>query len=178
MKLLPLGSFIVALSIAQPSFAQSDGLKQPQNPQQFVTTAAQDGMAEVELGRLASTRAQSPEVRDFAGRMVRDHGKANEDLAAIAKAKGLTVPGKLDEEHRSMVDMLKAKSGAEFDNSYMQHMADAHEKAVSLFQGALGMKDAELATFAKRTLPTLEEHKRIADSLAASVKGRTAPVVN
>ena len=45
-------------------------------------------MAEVELGELAQERAQGEAVKEFARRMVEDHGKANDRLVSIAKEDG------------------------------------------------------------------------------------------
>jgi putative membrane protein len=141
----------------------------------FVAKAAQTGMAEVELGKIALTKSQNPDVRAFADRMVKDHSKANEELTTIAQSKNVEVPKKLDTEHQGMVEMMRAKSGADFDSEYAQHMAKGHGDAVALFTDASKASglDHELAAFAQKTLPTLQEHKRLADQLAAS---RTAAV--
>jgi putative membrane protein len=159
MKLISLSFLIGALGLSSLAFGQAE------TPQWFVSTAAQDGMMEVELGDLASAKAQTAEVKKFADRMVTDHSKANSELEGIAKAKSLQVPTKLDAQHQSMVDKLSAKSGAEFDAAYMHHMAAAHAKAVALFERASRLNDTELAGFAKKTLPTLKAHKQMADSL-------------
>ena len=133
---------------------------------QFVQTAAQDGMAEVALGKLAAKKSSNSAVKAFGERMVSDHGKANAELAALGQRKNLSVPKELDAKHRAMVDELSGKSGAAFDASYAQHMAGDHAKAVALFTQASKLSDADLAGFAKKTLPTLQEHKRMADDLS------------
>jgi putative membrane protein len=136
----------------------------------FVSKAAQDGMTEVELGKVAASKSTSPEVKQFAERMVQDHGKANNELAGIAKAKNLEMPTQLDSEHQSMVKALSAKSGSAFDADYAAHMAADHDKAIALFQSASRSSDPELAGFAKKTLPTLQKHKQMADSLSSNTR--------
>src|SRR6476646_6778040 len=59
---------------------------------QFVMDAARGGMAEVELGKLASEKAESAQVRQFGERMVTDHGKANDELKSLAQQKNITLP--------------------------------------------------------------------------------------
>jgi putative membrane protein len=143
-------------------------------PETFVNTAAQDGMTEVALAKLALSKSSNDEVKEFAQKMQQDHTQANRQLASIAKTKGITVPAKLDAKHQAMVKSLSAKSGADFDSAYAQHMAKDHTQAVALFQAASQSSDSELAGFAQRTLPTLEVHKQLADNLEASTGTRTA----
>jgi putative membrane protein len=143
-------------------------------PQTFVDTAAQDGMVEVGLAKLALEKTTNSDVKQFAQKMEKDHEQADDQLATIARAKGMTLPQKLDAKHEAMVKSLSGKSGKAFDQTYAEHMAKGHAKAVALFQGAAQSSDPELSAFAKKTLPTLEEHKQLADNLAASVGTRTA----
>lgn len=143
-------------------------------PATFVKDAAQDGMAEVALAKVALDKSKNDEVKKFAQKMEEDHSQANDQLATIARAKGMSVPKQLDAKHQAMVKMLSAKSGTAFDKAYADHMAKDHTKAVALFQGASQSSDPELASFAKKTLPTLEEHKQMADNLRSSVGTRTA----
>jgi putative membrane protein len=133
----------------------------------FVKQASQDGMTEVEAGKLAESKAQSTEVKDFAKRMVADHTKADNELKSIASRKGIKVASALDSEHKSMVDNLRSKTGSEFDTAYTQDMASDHQKAVDLFQqaGSSASIDSDVKSFAQKTLPTLEKHKQMADAL-------------
>ena len=48
--------------------------------------AAKGGMMEVAMGRVAEKNATDSEVKNYFGaRMVKDHGKANDELKALAK---------------------------------------------------------------------------------------------
>ncbi len=149
---------------AKLKMARQDGAV----PTTFVKKAAQDGMTEVQLGKLALQKSQDAKVREFANRMVADHSKAGEDLASLAKSKNIDVPATLDAEHQSIVQTLTSKSGAAFDTAYSQHMKADHSEAIALFEGASKSSDKDLAAFARKTLPTLKEHKELADQLVGS----------
>src|SRR6185503_3175857 len=81
----------------------------------FASNAAQGGMAEVELGRLATQRGGDSLVREFGARMVADHSRANAELKSIAAQKGMQLPTEMTSDQKSEVDKLSKMSGAEFD---------------------------------------------------------------
>jgi putative membrane protein len=137
----------------------------------FVEKAAMGGMAEVELGNLAQQKASSAEVKQFAARMVEDHGKANDELKQLASSKGIPLPTALDRKHRSDMDRLGKLSGAEFDRAYMSHMLDDHKKDVAEFKKqATSGKDSDLKAFASKSVPVLEQHLQLAQKTNDSVK--------
>lgn len=125
----------------------------------FAVAAANGGMAEVELGNLAQEKAVNPKVKDFGAMMVRDHSKANDELKALAKSKGITLPDALDKDEQKVKNDLSAKSGAKFDKAYVSNMIDDHKADIKEFEKAAGnLKDADLKAFANNTLPTLKMH--------------------
>jgi len=129
-------------------------------------------MAEVELGQLASQKAQSDQVKQFAQRMVQDHGKANDELKTLAQQKNITLPTDLDAKHKSTRDRLSKLSGAQFDRAYMQDMLADHRKDVSDFRKeSQSGKDPDVKAWAAKTLPTLEEHLKLAESASHSAVG-------
>ena len=146
--------------------------------QQFMAKAASGGKAEVELGRLASERGTSDPVKQFAQRMVTDHGKANEELTQLAQRKGIALPADLDAKHKQLIDRLAKLSGAEFDRAYSREMQRDHDADVKEFQHqAKSGKDADVKAWAAQTLPVLQEHQRQAHQLGTTVgtAGRRTP---
>lgn len=140
------------------------------DPASFVKDAAQANLTEMELAKLAMQKSSNDQVKQFAQKMLHDHQQANSELESIAKAKGLSLPDKLDARHEAMVQQLGAKSGAQFDAAYAAAMAKGHSHAVALFKAATQNKDRDLAAFAKKTLPTLEDHKQLADNLHENIR--------
>src|SRR5688572_29726238 len=54
---------------------------------EFVVKAADAGLYEVQAAQLALTKGTSKAVKDFATRMINDHGAANDELKALATSK-------------------------------------------------------------------------------------------
>jgi putative membrane protein len=138
----------------------------------FLMEAAMGGLMEVELGRVAAQQGASDAVKQFGQRMVDDHSKANSELMTLASSKGITLPTTLDEKHREHVTKLSAMSGDEFDRAYGKMMVTDHRKDVSEFekQSTRGT-DADLKAFASKTLPTLQEHLQMAETLPGANRG-------
>ena len=133
----------------------------------FVKKAAQGGMAEVELGKLATERASNPDVKKFGERMVNDHTKANDQLKEVASSKNVTLPKSLDAKDEATKKRLSSLSGAAFDRAYMTDMVTDHTKDVAEFRReSSSAKDAAVKDFATQTLPTLQDHLQEAKKIA------------
>jgi putative membrane protein len=159
-----------AQSTSSSAMTASDTSSLSTGDRQFIKTAAEGGLAEVELGKLASEKGSSDEVKQFGQRMVTDHTKANDELKQLASSKGVDVPKDLNAKHKATRERLAKLSGAEFDKAYMKDMVQDHQKDVSEFRAESNKaKDSDLKSFASKTLPTLEEHLNQAKSIAPKV---------
>jgi putative membrane protein len=138
---------------------------------EFMTKAAQGGMAEVMLGQMASTKGTSPDVKNFGNRMVTDHSKANDELKQLAQNKGVTLPTDVDKESKDTSDKLSKASGKDFDKKYIDNMVEDHEKDVKEFEKASkNAKDADVKAWATNTLPTLQDHLKMAKDTKSKLK--------
>ncbi len=138
--------------------------------QAWVTKVAQGGMAEVELGKLATEKAASDEVKKFGQRMVDDHSKANDELKTLAQNKKFTLPTDIDAKHKAERDRFSKLSGAAFDRAYMQAMVAGHREVENLFRmESTSGKDPDVKAWAAKTLPTVEEHLKMAQQTTTAV---------
>jgi len=175
MKTLCAGAIVLGLAAVpmhaaqQPKTAEKAdktmaGAKAPDD--NFVMKAARGGMAEVELGKLAVDKAASDEVKKFGQRMVDDHSKAGDELKTLAQNKHITLPATIGAEEQALHDRLAKLSGAAFDRAYMQAMLTDHRKDVNEFRvEAKSGKDGDVKGWAAKTLPTLEEHLKLAQTV-------------
>ena len=137
----------------------------------FMMKAAQGGLAEVDMGYMASSKATNPDVKKFGDRMVTDHSKANDELKQLAATKGVTLPTAVSDEEKKDMDAMSAKSGKDFDKGYIDDMVQDHEKDVAEFEKASKeAKDADLKAWAAKTLPTLQKHLEMAKEAQKRVK--------
>src|SRR3954467_4588964 len=136
----------------------------------FAKEAAAGGMAEGELGNLEKEKAPNNGVKQFGGGMVTDHSKANDELKQWSSQKNVTLPTKLDPKHQATRDRLAKLSGAAFDREYMREMVMDHQHDVAAFtrESKTG-KDADLKAWAGKTLPTLQDHLKMAKDTASKV---------
>ena len=164
--IVPVG--LIALLGASHTAVAQEGAGKANNAQTFFTHAAQDGEAEIELGKVAQEKAADAKVKEFGARMQKDHGNANSELRAITAKKGIVVPGGPG-PHAAMKAKLEKLQGAAFDQAYMRAMVEDHAKAVKEFEMATKSPDADVKAFAEKTLPTLREHLRIAQEVNKAV---------
>jgi putative membrane protein len=138
--------------------------------QAWMTKVAQGGMAEVELGKLATDKAASDEVKKFGQRMVDDHSKANDELKTLAQNKKVTLPTDIDAKHKAERDRLSKLSGAAFDRAYTQAMVAGHREMANLFRTeSTSGKDPDVKAWAAKTLPTVQEHLKMAQQTTSAV---------
>lgn len=132
----------------------------------FAQKAAAAGMGEIQAAQLAQQRASSPQVKQFADRMVTDHTQANDELQQIAQQENLTLPSQPSPQDVAQTRRLRGLNGAAFDQACAQDQLRAHQQAVALFrQEANNGKDPALKGFAQQTLPILQRHLQMAQTL-------------
>ncbi len=133
------------------------------NDMKFAREAALGGMTEVQLGQLAVQKSSNDKVREFGQRMIDDHSKANDELKSVAAKDNIALPSQLDAKHRGMVDRFARMTGTQFDRVYVRDMVRDHQNAIAEFQKeANDGTNPDLKNFASSTLPTLQDHLRLA----------------
>jgi len=134
----------------------------------FFEKAAKSGAKEVAVSKNVMDRLVNPQVRQFAQMMVNDHSGANAGLATLATTKGITLPATSSTEMK--LDEKWSKKSKGIDEDYIEEMVSDHKDAVDLFEKAAKSEDPDIAAFARKTLPTLQQHLATAKDLKKTVK--------
>ncbi|MDB4999043.1 MAG: outer membrane protein-like protein [Mucilaginibacter sp.] len=139
----------------------------------YAVEAANGGMLEVELGKLAQNKAISPAVMKFANMMVADHTKANNELKTLAASKKISLPTTLGEKFQKDYDDFSKMKREDFDKAYTDYMVKDHKEDIEEFKKeANDGKDPDLKAFANKHVPILEHHLLMAQQANDAVKNK------
>lgn len=136
--------------------------------QDFVTEAAISDMFEMQTSKLAQEKKDG-HADTFAQKMIADHTMTSDAIKAMVQSGKVkaNIPATLDSTHQSKVDKLKGLDGADFEQQFRTDQISGHKDAVDLYKRyANGGDNADLKAFAQKTLPTLEQHQKMAEELA------------
>ena len=122
--------------------------------------------SEVQAAQLAEQRATSPQIKQFAQRMLTDHTAANTELQQIAKQADISLPAQPTSKDAAEGQKLRGVTGTAFDQAYAQGQLQDHRETVELFQKeASSGQDPALKAFAQKTLPILQQHLQMVEAL-------------
>jgi putative membrane protein len=163
------------LTLLAPAYAQTGSTgKVSAHDRTFLKEAAQGGMAEVQLGQLAADHATDPDVKAFGQRMVTDHSKANDQLKQVAAGMNVTLPADVKAADKAEANRLSKMTGPAFNRAYIQYMVKDHKKDVSDFAKEAKRGHGDVQSFASTTLPTLQEHLKMAQDLHSRLGGKSS----
>jgi putative membrane protein len=139
----------------------------------FVKKALEGNMAEVEMGKLAMEKSNDEQVKQFAQKMVDDHGKMTEQLKPIAEQMGVKVPDGPSKGQMKKMDKMKSLQGDAFDQAYIKDMVKDHKTDASEFkQEAQSTQNPQLKQLASQGHQVIESHLQQIEQIAQS-KGTT-----
>jgi putative membrane protein len=138
------------------------------SPQDFVDKAAQSDAFEIAAAKLAESQATSPDVKKFAGEMIKAHTKSTASIkkAAAEATPAVTPHPALTADQQSALTKLTNDSRTDFDKDYLSGQVDAHESALALVQRyADSGTEAGLKAAAAKLAPVVQEHLQMARDL-------------
>ena len=158
-----------------PAAAVAPAVSDPE----IVAILAASDTSEIQPSQLAGQKAENTAVRDFAQRMINDHGMLSDSLQAMAQASDITptpnpVSQQVQSQTQTTLQRLQGLSGAEFDQAYMQAMVDSHQTALTTIESRLipAAQNPQLRTaLEQKVRPAvsmhLDEARQIQGSLGA-----------
>jgi len=123
----------------------------------IINGVALTDLYQVQAGKIAETKAQSQDVKDFAKAMVADHTAMTNQMKHIFAATKVKVPTELGPRGARMIDALNAAAPADFDKVYLnqQQSAQAAELTVLRVYADAG-ESSDLKPAAEKRIPKVQ----------------------
>lgn len=140
----------------------------------LLSQVAANGLYEIEVSRLAASRATDPRVRSLAQEVASHRAHSRQQLAALMRARGLAVPARLPADKAAKLRRLQAlRPSPQFDAAYVRVVGvEDHEAAIlQLERVRRETRDAALASWIDRTLPVLKRDLQAARGVAREATG-------
>jgi putative membrane protein len=163
--------------IAQPKSKEDVSPKQVEqaaatykSDSEFLQRVAQEARGQIELAKLAQSKAQSADVKAFAGQIIKDNTSLANEVAKLGSAQNVTLPTDLDSAQQENKSKLEQKSGSDFDKAYMKEALARVQDVNKLFEGAVQKaQDQQVKDFATVNLISLRDQLDRATGTAKKV---------
>jgi putative membrane protein len=135
----------------------------------FIKDAIEGDIAEVDVGKLAQEKGQSPGVKDFGAMLIKDHSEHKAKAEEVASQIGVEPPTSSSMTEKATYAKLKLLSGTSFDTAFAKAMVKDHQQDIKEFQKE-STKSDPAGKLAQETLLVLHKHLEAAQQLAARQK--------
>jgi putative membrane protein len=161
MKLCNLSSILnkIAIVILSSAIAAKAADSFSDADKAFVAKVSQGGMYEVELGKLAETKALAQDIKDQGNTEAHDHALVGDKLKFIVEANGMEFPKQLNAEFQARLNKISALPANEFDAAYIQDMKKIHAADGAAFaKETTSGTNPDLKAFAAETYRIVQRH--------------------
>ena len=134
----------------------------------FISKAMEGGIAEVQLGQLAQEKSQSNDVKQFAQKMVSDHGQMGDKwFKPVALQMGISEPKGPSKKDKKALEKLQGLSGQDFDREYITMMVKDHQKDLKEFKDEANVaQDPNVKQIADKGSQVIEQHLQLIQQIA------------
>lgn len=133
---------------------------------------------DIDAGELAKERGTDPRVKEFAQRMITDHGGVNQAATDLVGKLGVTpepnaTSQQLTQNGEQNLTALRGQNGAAFDRAYIANEVTYHQAVLDAIDQTLipSAQNAELKALLEQTRPAVAAHLEHARQLQGSLGG-------
>jgi putative membrane protein len=151
MRMLPLAVLVL--------MAFSAAAQEQVSVEEFIREAAQDDIADVEIGRMARTDPSTPQVvQDVGQALTQSAMERNDRLSKLAAGHGVAVANQIEPQDRTAIRELSKVTGEAFTRRYLEYfMGDLEGDLRSYRKVAESNAPPDVKDFAQQAIPKLEQ---------------------
>jgi putative membrane protein len=143
-------------TVMKDAVTDTSGINRGADYPVFIKEATMTGIKELSLSQAALEKANSPQVKDFAKKIIADQTKISDGLKSLAAEKKITLTTTLPASDLAHIEEMKKMPGADFDKHYMGMMVKSQISNLDLFKSASTLGDTPSRNFAAKMLSRLE----------------------
>jgi putative membrane protein len=132
----------------------------------FIQQAIEGNLAEIREGEIARHKGTTPGIRRFGRILEHDHAMANQKAMAVAAGMGVAPPSMPSSKDQRTAARLERLSGKRFDRTFVKLEVKDHKRTIAKYRKAERGATGPAANYARQSLPVLEKHLHIAETLA------------
>ncbi len=134
--------------------------KEGEKTANYVVNAVEYNYAIIELSKLAIEKSKNKDVIAIAKELKTTHNRHLDELKALAKKEGITIPTQATEKAEKKIDNLGDTDADKFDAKWTNKMISKHEKAISRSEMAVDSENILPAEkqWLNANLPILRKH--------------------
>ncbi len=137
----------------------------PATPAAILSQLSMANTMEIQLSKMAQKKASSPKVKQVAAKLLADHSKNEAQLKALAKQLNVTLTPSAGgnptaADSAAMPSELQGKSGAQFDQAFVQHEIDDHQSNIEKIQTQMlpSAQNAQVKSYLQKTVTAMQGH--------------------
>ena len=173
-RFLHWGCWLLALW-APLAFAEDKGIGMTLSDAEIVQVLHVANMGEIKAAKAAQSKAKSPQVKEFAAQMIKDHTAMDRKVKSLEQKQGLkpadsALSNGLKAKANTAIAALKATSGEAFDEGYIASQVSMHGDVQEAIRDSLmpSVKNAELKALLEEAKPDIDKHLQQAQQLQAA----------
>ena len=171
---LATGIALLSVILTAPAFAQqTPKLTDPE----IASIAVVANQNDIDFAKIAKEKSQDPKVLNFANTMIQDHQAViNQAVALVTKLNVTPKDNAVSQQYladaKKTIEMLKSKSGKEFDKAYVDNEVAYHKAVINAVKTVLipQTQNAEVKALFEKIMPTLETHLQHAELIQSQLK--------
>jgi len=145
----------VALALGAPPESPAQRVE---SDRAFLKQALGVNELELRLGRLATERATTSELKAMGKKMVQKHTEFGQQLSELAKQSGISGDAEMSPDQQETLTRVESQSGREFDTAFKQTVDEGHVKELAMYRDEVSRAaNPQLRVLAEQRVATLQK---------------------
>ena len=153
-----------------PAFAAS-----PTSDANFLQEVVRTDSTEVEIGQLALNKSSSAGVKKLGQMLIDDHTASGQEATRLANTLQVSLPVNESVDQAAIYQALSRLSGSAFDRAFIDAIIHSKQAAIAEYEQQVASNDGEVAAFAGKTLPNLQNRLSMARMLKMRLSEHNTP---